>query len=71
MYCHRAIIEPLLPSNSSFFDNLEREIRLSGEKEAPSFVPLHGLDEQPKLVQGGYMKDYQVRIFSGSRAADI
>jgi SWI/SNF-related matrix-associated actin-dependent regulator of chromatin subfamily A member 5 len=69
MYCHRALIEPLLPPNSSFFDNLEKEIRLWGEKEGPSFVPLHGLDEQPKLVKAGYMKDYQVLIFSVSRSS--
>jgi SWI/SNF-related matrix-associated actin-dependent regulator of chromatin subfamily A member 5 len=45
------------------FDNLEREISMWGEKEDVSFVPLQELVEQPKLVKGGYMKDYQVTSF--------
>jgi SWI/SNF-related matrix-associated actin-dependent regulator of chromatin subfamily A member 5 len=64
LYCHRTLIKPLLPSNSGFFDNLEKEIGMWGEEQGVSFVPLHELDEQPILVKGGYMKDYQVRSFS-------
>jgi SWI/SNF-related matrix-associated actin-dependent regulator of chromatin subfamily A member 5 len=38
-----------------------------GDKESVSFVPLHELDEQPKLIKAGHMKDYQVRTFSPIR----
>lgn len=61
LYCHQAIIRPLLPSNSNFFDNLQNEISAWHDQDAPSFVPLCTLDQQPKLVEGGTMKDYQVR----------
>lgn len=61
LFCHREILEPLLPSNSNFFAQLQKEIEHSSN-DAVSFVPLHELDEQPKLIKGGYMKDYQVRI---------
>lgn len=59
LFCHREILEPLLPSNSNFFAQLQKDIEHSSN-EAVSFVPLHELDEQPKLIKGGYMKDYQV-----------
>ena len=36
-------------------------IDMLGEEKNVSFLPLHGLDEQPKLIKAGYMKDYQVR----------
>jgi SWI/SNF-related matrix-associated actin-dependent regulator of chromatin subfamily A member 5 len=61
LYRHRHIFEPLLRANGVFFDNLQKEIHASTDKAA--YVPIHQLDEQPKLIKGGSMKDYQVSEF--------
>jgi SWI/SNF-related matrix-associated actin-dependent regulator of chromatin subfamily A member 5 len=49
---------PLLPQKNNFFDHLEKEMK----RDHHGYVPLHELDEQPALIQGGQMKDYQVRV---------
>ena len=49
---------PLLPATSALFDNIAKEIEESIDTNP--YVPLHQLDEQPKLIEGGTMKDYQV-----------
>jgi SWI/SNF-related matrix-associated actin-dependent regulator of chromatin subfamily A member 5 len=61
LYRHRHIFEPLLRANGVFFDNLQKEIHASTDKA--TYVPIHQLDEQPKLIKGGSMKDYQVTEF--------
>jgi hypothetical protein len=33
------------------------------KKDTKSYIPLHKLDEQPSIVEGGQMKDYQVRRY--------
>ncbi|EGO28787.1 hypothetical protein SERLADRAFT_434683 [Serpula lacrymans var. lacrymans S7.9] len=58
LHRHRDLFLPLLPA-STFFDNLKNEIEESGEKA--SYIPFHALDEQPKLIQGGTMKEYQLQ----------
>ncbi|RDB18237.1 putative global transcription activator SNF2L1 [Hypsizygus marmoreus] len=65
LYCHREVIEPLLPMGSSFFEQLEKDL-LAGRPPGTtiSFVPSHGLYEQPGLIQGGQMKDYQLEGLS-------
>ncbi|KAF9468349.1 P-loop containing nucleoside triphosphate hydrolase protein [Collybia nuda] len=63
LFCHRDILEPLLPENSNFFSQLQKEVERDS-KENKSFFPLHELDEQPKLIKGGYMKDYQLQGLS-------
>jgi len=62
LYRHRHIFEPLLPPSSVFFDHLKTEMEAS--KDRTPYVPLHELDEQPKLVRGGDMKDYQLQGLS-------
>lgn len=62
LYCHRDVVEPLLPPASTFFDQLQKEMEREHGRVI-SFVPTHVLDEQPKLIKGGQMKDYQVGIF--------
>ena len=37
---------------------------MEASKDRPPYVPLHELDEQPKLVKGGEMKDYQIQGLS-------
>ena len=60
LHKHRDLFEPLLPSSSNFFTHLEKEMKSSTTKG--NFHPFHQLDEQPKLVTGGQLKDYQVSI---------
>ena len=55
---HRKLFEPLLPENNTYFTTLEKELRKV--KGAEVYVPLHEIEEQPSLIQGGEMKDYQV-----------
>lgn len=57
LFRHRDIFQPLLPS-TNFFDVLRKEVAEIGEKV--TYVPFHALTEQPVLIQGGEMKDYQV-----------
>lgn len=59
LFHHRDLFQPLLPS-THFFDVLRKEITDIGEKV--TYVPFHALTEQPTLVQGGEMKDYQVCV---------
>ncbi|TFK50621.1 hypothetical protein OE88DRAFT_1661143 [Heliocybe sulcata] len=59
---HRHLFEPLLPASSNILDNVERELKDSTDKGA--YIPMHQLDEQPKLVTGGTMKDYQLQGLS-------
>lgn len=62
LYCHREVLQPLLPLNSNLFSQLQKEVGVN-QKEGVAFVPIHSLDEQPKLIQAGTMKDYQVKTF--------
>lgn len=59
LFHHRDLFQPLLPS-TNFFDVLRKEVKEFGEKVA--YVPFQALTEQPTLIQGGEMKDYQVRV---------
>ncbi|KAG5635037.1 hypothetical protein H0H81_012633 [Sphagnurus paluster] len=61
LYCHRSVIEPLLPPTSMFYDQLQREVERNW-KGAVFFTPTKFLDQQPKLIRAGQMKDYQARI---------
>ncbi|KAH0579578.1 hypothetical protein H2248_002429 [Termitomyces sp. 'cryptogamus'] len=63
LYCHRNVIEPMLPPNSTFFDNLQKEMERTC-RDAISSKPMHCLDIQPKLIKGGEMKDYQLEGLS-------
>jgi SWI/SNF-related matrix-associated actin-dependent regulator of chromatin subfamily A member 5 len=55
LHRHRHLFVPLLPAKTHFFDNLEKHVNAG-----TGHIPLHELDEQPSLVKGGQMKDYQV-----------
>ncbi|KAF8512943.1 SNF2 family N-terminal domain-containing protein [Hysterangium stoloniferum] len=58
--CHyRDIFKPLLPSNSNFFKKLEREYPINNK-----IIARQQLEEQPSLIQGGQMKDYQLQGLS-------
>jgi SWI/SNF-related matrix-associated actin-dependent regulator of chromatin subfamily A member 5 len=59
LFRHRDLFQPLLPS-THYFDMLRKEVSEIGEKV--TYVPFHALTEQPALIQGGEMKDYQVRV---------
>ncbi|KAG5642277.1 hypothetical protein DXG03_003054 [Asterophora parasitica] len=63
LYCHRDVVEPLLAPNSMFYDQLQKEVERNS-KGAASFIPTRALDEQPKLIQAGQMKDYQLEGLS-------
>ncbi|KAF8577385.1 hypothetical protein K439DRAFT_1418275 [Ramaria rubella] len=54
---HRSIFQPLLPSQSKAFDKLLTGAHSVG---AGAYSPRRELDEQPKLIQAGQMKDYQL-----------
>ncbi|KAF8838568.1 hypothetical protein BDN67DRAFT_73595 [Paxillus ammoniavirescens] len=58
LFRHRDLFQPLLPS-TTFFDALHKEMTEAGENV--SYVPFHALTEQPKLIEGGEMKDYQLQ----------
>ncbi|CAL1715435.1 unnamed protein product [Somion occarium] len=62
LHRHRHLFMPLLPESSSFFENLEREVGNSTDEGV--YVPMHQLDEQPLLIKGGQMKDYQLQGLS-------
>ncbi|TCD65790.1 hypothetical protein EIP91_002183 [Steccherinum ochraceum] len=62
LHRHRTLFEPLLPESSIYFKTIERELKAMGDS-APC-IPLHELDEQPRLVKGGEMKDYQLHGLS-------
>ena len=59
-YHHKYLFAPLVGTKSHFFANLETEIKgLAPEKR--SIVKFEEIERQPKLIEGGQMKDYQVR----------
>jgi len=58
LHRHRHLFQPLLPPSSVLFSNIAKELDISTDKSL--YIPLHELDEQPKLVENGTMKDYQV-----------
>ena len=62
-YQHREILRPLLPPNSTFISTLEREISQS----TVLYQPRREIDEQPELIRGGQMKDYQVWVTSTTK----
>lgn len=59
LHSHQDLFRPLLPPTSLIFDNIAKEVNNFRDKK--SYVPLHMLVQQPELVKGGAMKDYQVR----------
>lgn len=60
LYHHKYLFAPLVGAKSHFFTNLETEIKeLAPEKR--SIVKFEEIEQQPKLIEGGQMKDYQVR----------
>lgn len=59
LYCHRDVVEPLLPPNATLFDQLTKDLERNTAGPV-SFKPTQVLDEQPRLIKGGQMKDYQV-----------
>jgi SWI/SNF-related matrix-associated actin-dependent regulator of chromatin subfamily A member 5 len=60
LYHHKHLFTPLVGAKGHFFANLETEIKgLAPEKR--SIVKFHEIERQPKLIEGGQMKDYQVR----------
>ncbi|KIM89720.1 hypothetical protein PILCRDRAFT_812522 [Piloderma croceum F 1598] len=62
LHRHRHLFLPLLPSASVLFNNIAKEVEDS--KDTTPYAPLHELDEQPKLVENGTMKDYQLHGLS-------
>lgn len=60
LHRHRHLFLPLLPSSTVLFDNIAKEV--TDSKDQNPYIPLHELDEQPKLIENGKMKDYQVDI---------
>jgi len=54
---HRSTFEPLLPHNSKFFDKLAAE-PVAGQSSI--YQHRRELEDQPSLIQGGQMKDYQL-----------
>ncbi|KDQ15288.1 hypothetical protein BOTBODRAFT_187400 [Botryobasidium botryosum FD-172 SS1] len=59
---HQHLFEPLLPQSSVVFSNMQKE--LASIQSGPAYIPRHELDEQPSLVTGGVMKDYQLQGLS-------
>ncbi|KAF4588526.1 hypothetical protein EYR40_010078 [Pleurotus pulmonarius] len=55
LHHHQHLFKPLLPSSSSFNTHFGSSV----DKHA-SFTPLHEFDQQPSLIRGGVMKDYQL-----------
>ncbi|KAI0685348.1 P-loop containing nucleoside triphosphate hydrolase protein [Cytidiella melzeri] len=62
LHRHRDLFTPLLPPLNSFFEGLEKEIIASVDRG--SYKPLREILEQPKLIQNGTLKDYQLRGLS-------
>lgn len=60
LLAHQDLFQPLLPANSTFFDNLAAEAK----KDPGEIIPFHELEEQPKLIENGTMKDYQLHGLS-------
>jgi SWI/SNF-related matrix-associated actin-dependent regulator of chromatin subfamily A member 5 len=56
IYYHRDLFKPLLPPSSGLFEGWSRELG-----SGPSAIaPFHELHEQPSLIQGAILKDYQM-----------
>ncbi|KZT67879.1 hypothetical protein DAEQUDRAFT_766836 [Daedalea quercina L-15889] len=61
LHHHRSLFLPLLSPNTGIFDAIGKHLEEVGDDQ--SLVPLHEIDEQPRLVQG-QMKDYQLHGLS-------
>ncbi|KAF7979908.1 hypothetical protein HWV62_40304 [Athelia sp. TMB] len=61
LHKHRELFLPMLPS-ATFFEHVEKGLKTSND-DTP-YIPLHELDEQPKLIKNGTMKDYQLHGLS-------
>jgi len=59
-YHHKYLFTPLVGAKSHFFANLETELE-GFAPENRSIVQFEEIEQQPKLIQGGQMKGYQVR----------
>ena len=60
LYHHKHLFTPLVGAKGHFFTNLEAEIKgLAPDKR--SIVKFEEIEQQPKLIEGGQMKDYQAR----------
>ncbi|KAF8634735.1 hypothetical protein AX15_000747 [Amanita polypyramis BW_CC] len=56
--CHyRHLFQPLLPASSSYLESLVSEVERFGQK---AIVPFLEFDEQPSLIKGATLKDYQL-----------
>ncbi|KAI0086882.1 SNF2 family N-terminal domain-containing protein [Irpex rosettiformis] len=62
LHRHRDLFAPLLPPTTRFFDTIDREILESVDKG--TYIPYRELTEQPRLIQNGELKDYQLRGLS-------
>jgi SWI/SNF-related matrix-associated actin-dependent regulator of chromatin subfamily A member 5 len=62
IYRHRELFLPLLPPSTTFFDTLEKEV--SASVDHGSYIPLSEIHDQPKLIQNGTLKDYQLQGLS-------
>ncbi|KAJ7492086.1 P-loop containing nucleoside triphosphate hydrolase protein [Mycena latifolia] len=57
LYAHRTLFESLLPSHQkAFFPQLNNEMA----HDATPPLPKHDFAEQPKLIEGGEMQEYQL-----------
>jgi SWI/SNF-related matrix-associated actin-dependent regulator of chromatin subfamily A member 5 len=59
LHRHRRLFEPLLPQGSSFVTNSQKELEILNKA---TYVARRAVEEQPKLIEGGTMKDYQVSM---------
>jgi len=59
LYHYRHLFIPLVGAKSHFFANLETEVKGLAPEKRP-IVKFEEVEEQPKLILGGEMKDYQV-----------
>ena len=59
---------PLLPHKSQFFKKLSDEIAYGADG---AYVPMQQLQEQPSLVVGGEMKDYQVSTMTRGHPTSV
>lgn len=58
---HRTVFEPLLPSHSKFFEKSTTECVTT---QGGVYRPRREVEDQPCLIQGGQMKDYQLQGLS-------
>ncbi|KAM6491144.1 SNF2 family N-terminal domain containing protein [Amanita muscaria] len=57
VYHYKRLFEPLLPSSSSYFESLGREVE---KLETKAIIPFHELYEQPASIKEAVLKDYQL-----------